>query len=292
MQDCGHFDVLVVGGGPAGIGAGIAAARAGANTLVLEKHAFLGGVASWGMQINQMLPLGKSRGPVHDLIVEKLKVYGDDALVIDTHRLRCNVEYLKVALMDALDESGCDFLLHSGVVDTITEGERVTGVVVGSRSGFVKLQAKVTVDASGDADVTHCAGGETLKRNEEGSPMTLYFLIAPLEARKAYKWLPWTQSPEEGWPVVYQRGKETYPLLPERLEGLLASGRCISADHYAHHAGKCMGNCMATGQAAGVAAALAARKGVMPRELTVTEIQSHLVADGVPLYDWPEKNID
>jgi hypothetical protein len=72
-------------------------------------------------------------------------------------------------------------------------------------------------------------------------------------------------------------------LLPEKLDGLLVGGRCISTTHVAAGAGKAMGNCMATGHAAGVAAALAAQKGIMPRELKVSEIQARLRIDGVDL---------
>ena len=63
-------DVLVVGGGPAGIGAALGAASAGANTLLIEHHAFFGGVAAWclGMPINQMRPGGKPRSKLHELL--------------------------------------------------------------------------------------------------------------------------------------------------------------------------------------------------------------------------------
>jgi hypothetical protein len=70
-------------------------------------------------------------------------------------------------------------------------------------------------------------------------------------------------------------------ILPEKLDGLLVAGRCISATHMGIAAGKSMGNCMATGHAAGVAAALAAKAGVMPRDLKAAAIQERLRADGV-----------
>ena len=72
-------------------------------------------------------------------------------------------------------------------------------------------------------------------------------------------------------------------ILPEKLDGLLMAGRCISATHVAASAGKSMGNCVATGHAAGIAAAMAAKKGSTPRELKVTEIQLALRADKVDL---------
>lgn len=72
-------------------------------------------------------------------------------------------------------------------------------------------------------------------------------------------------------------------ILPEKLEGLLAAGRCISATHASAAAGKSMGNCMATGHAAGVAGALCVAKNCPPRELKVTELQAALHSDGVNL---------
>jgi hypothetical protein len=72
-------------------------------------------------------------------------------------------------------------------------------------------------------------------------------------------------------------------ILPEKVDGLLAAGRCMSTTHIAHSAGKSMGNCVATGHAAGLAAALSAKKGHVPRQLNVAELQAALRADGVDL---------
>jgi len=72
-------------------------------------------------------------------------------------------------------------------------------------------------------------------------------------------------------------------ILPEKLDGLLMGGRCISATHVAASAGKSMGNCVATGHAAGLAAAMSVKKGIIPRELKVAQLQDALRADGVDL---------
>jgi hypothetical protein len=72
-------------------------------------------------------------------------------------------------------------------------------------------------------------------------------------------------------------------ILPEKLDGLLMAGRCISATHVAASAGKSMGNCVATGHAAGVAAAMSAKKSCLPRELKIRDLQDALRADGVDL---------
>jgi hypothetical protein len=72
-------------------------------------------------------------------------------------------------------------------------------------------------------------------------------------------------------------------LLPERIDGLLVAGRCISATHLAAAAGKSMGNCLATGHAAGAACALAAGTGSVPRDIEVAVLQERLRRDGVDL---------
>src|SRR5512137_1055867 len=122
-------DVLVVGGGPAGIGAALGAARRNVKTLLVENHSFFGGVAAWalGMPINQVRPNGKPRSAVHELLVHKLEPYGDQAVRAGKHELWCNVEYLKVAVLDALDEAGCRYLVHVRAADAVVEHNRVTG---------------------------------------------------------------------------------------------------------------------------------------------------------------------
>ena len=72
-------------------------------------------------------------------------------------------------------------------------------------------------------------------------------------------------------------------LVPVVVDSLLVAGRCMSATHVAASAGKSMGNCVATGHAAGLAAALSASGRCLPRALSVSELRSRLVADGVPL---------
>ena len=404
-------DVLVVGGGPAGIGAALGAARRGVKTLLVENCSFFGGVAAWalGMPINQVRPNGKPRSAVHELLVHKLEAYGDQAVRAGKHEFWCNVEYLKVAVLDALDEAGCQYLVHVRAADAIVENNRVTGVVLATKRGLMAIRAKVVVDCTGDADVAYYAGAETMTEAEALMPMTLSLALTNIDnakvryadvrdaihnARTKHPLIPsgflevnqiahsgsWyinhsgtadlgrvdatdpmartkaecfsrrqalqmVQALRESdnpdlrrieWigagPQVSiretRRVKGVYVLteedamagrtfedtiawrsgfldpggqkgakfvkmkvhdvpyraiLPEKLDGLLMAGRCLSATHVAAAAGKSMGNCMATGHAAGVAAAMCAKTGVMPRELKVADLQNALRTDGVDL---------
>jgi len=210
-------DVVVVGGGPAGIGAAIAAARAGADTLLLERYGFFGGVAAYGcgMPINQMRPAGVPRGVIHELIIEGLLSYGDDAVRISDHALVCNVEYLKVAVMDVLDQVGCRYWLHSRIVDARVEQGRVSRVDLATKTGVTEIAAGVVVDATGDADIATYAGAETLKgRESDGflSPMTLNVIITNVDDAAAREF-----QRQGGLKRILDAARQRYPLLPESL---------------------------------------------------------------------------
>lgn len=225
-------DVLVAGGGPAGIGAAVAATRAGAKTLLVERHAILGGVGAWGMgmTINQMRPEGRPRGAIHELLVERLKAYGEEALQIQDHALVTNVEYLKVAIMDVLDAAGCRYFLHARVADAIVEGGRLRGVVLASKQGLLRVRAKCVVDATGDADVAFFAGAETLTGREgDGflSPMTLNFILANVDVPAALAF-----ARGGGLNRLLEQARAKYPLLPERM-GLarFPLANCVTVNH-------------------------------------------------------------
>lgn len=179
--------VLVVGGGPAGIGAAVGSALTGTDTLILENYGFFGGVASWalGMCMNQMRPEGKPRGVVHELLLDKLLSYGPQSVRLQTHQFYVNVDYLKVAILDLFDEVGVNYLVHSKVVDVIMNGNRISGVIISTKSGLTEVLADAVVDCTGDADVTYFAGAPTLKETGNISPQTLHFTISNVDSYKS-----------------------------------------------------------------------------------------------------------
>jgi hypothetical protein len=138
-----------------------------------------------------------------------------------------------VAAMDALEEVGCDYLLHSRVVGALTEGERVTGVTLATKTGLQPVRAQVVVDASGDADVAYLAGAETLKgRPEDGflSPMTLCLLIANVDVPAARAF----NQADPGLFGFLARAKNRYPLLPDKMQfelGPFPLRNCLVVNH-------------------------------------------------------------
>lgn len=94
--------------------------------------------------------------------LEKLAAYGEQAMALGEHEVWSNVEYLKVAILDALDEVRAGYLVHLPAVDAVVERNRITGVIVSTKRGLMAIRAKAVVDCTGDTDVTYFASAETM----------------------------------------------------------------------------------------------------------------------------------
>jgi hypothetical protein len=151
-----EVDVLVVGGGIAGVGAAIAAARNKANTLLVEREGCLGGLATLGLV---SLPGGFAEGIAAELVA-RLKSAGG------IHGRMADPETLKYVLERMVLESGARLLYWTYVIDAIMDDNVLRGVITHSISGRQAMLAGRTVDASGDADVAALAGVPF----EKGSP--------------------------------------------------------------------------------------------------------------------------
>ena len=241
MNTLGEFDIIVAGGGPAGLGAAMAAGRTGARVLLLERYGFLGGIASFcvGMPINQVRPGGKPRSAVHELLLGKIAAYGPRAARWGEHEVFCNVEYLKAAAFDALDEAGVAYYVHAQIVDveiadaSVRDG-RVRGVIIATKDGLARIGARMVVDCTGDGDVAAFAGCEMLKESGSLSPMTLCFNVANINLEKAEAALKEHAADLNG------PAREAFPLVPPSWH-LARFGS--QAALYCNHAGtRALGN--------------------------------------------------
>ena len=138
----GEYDVVVVGGGMAGVGAALAAGKAGAKTIVIENTSALGGLATMGV-VN--IPLDFVSG-VGQKFFEELEAVGGLR-----HR-NSNPEKHKLVFDRMLKEYGCDCMLVTPLIDTVVEGNEVRGIVVHTKKGAQVILGKRFVDASGDSD--------------------------------------------------------------------------------------------------------------------------------------------
>lgn len=157
----GNVDVLVVGGGPGGIAAAIAAAREGANTLLVERYGYLGGMIT-GAYVVWVLGMGDGfrqvvQGISQD-IRDRLEPVGGIKNPNACGDYAVDAEVFKWQAVEMLREAGSDVLLHTMVCDPIVEDGCVRGVYTESKAGRQAIRAEVVIDCSADGDVAFRAG--------------------------------------------------------------------------------------------------------------------------------------
>ena len=152
----GEYDVIVVGGGVAGVGAAMAAGKRGCKTLLLESTSALGGLVTMGL-VN--IPLDFVSGLGKEMMNEL------DAIEGHWHR-NTDPEKHKLVLDRMIKKYNVEVLLVTTVVDAIMEGDTVKGVVFQTKTGRRAVFGRRFVDASGDSDLAFYAGAET----ESGRP--------------------------------------------------------------------------------------------------------------------------
>jgi hypothetical protein len=172
----GEYDVLVVGGGVAGVSAALAARRSGCSTLIVEKSVMLGGLATLGL-IAYYLPLcdGKGRKVIGGIAEELLHLsikYGYDTLpeawrlgsggadAGGRYRTAFSPAAFAVALDEVVEREGIDVLFDTVFCRPVMEEGTCQGVIVENKSGRVGYMGRVVVDTTGDADVVARAGAE------------------------------------------------------------------------------------------------------------------------------------
>ncbi len=164
-------DVAVIGGGPAGVAAATAAARAGAHVVLVEAAGCFGGMGTAGL-VPCFCPYTDREKPV-------VRGIGEEVLKEMAERMGFPLEYdwmpihaetLKTVYDDLLEASGAVCRLHTRAVDVIG-GERIEAVVVATKKGPKAVKAKVFIDATGDGDVAAWAGVPFEIGDEEGRTM-------------------------------------------------------------------------------------------------------------------------
>ena len=372
------------------------------NGWIIERFPFFGGIATAGLMLNingfrnQVKPDGlqTSKGIAEELILSLKELNGlGTSTIYDaqkysttkgdlTYSYPIDGEKTKYVMLKLLNDAGVNILFHSLCVDTIMEGNHVTGVIVENKSGRQAIFGKVVIDASGDADVAFHAGVPYWQAKGEDKRLdnTLMYRVSmnPESARKMsgvivnndlMLWGPGlhfdglnideitkgeistrlavyehfsrnqrrnapllddayiTETPPmigirqtrfiEGLykttnedaiegrrfddsiamsacPIISFYGYRRYLehtgyeipyrcLLPQKVEGLIVAGRCISSDQQSYESWRAMAPIMSIGEAAGTAAALCIETKKTPKELDVSLLRSRLISQGAEI---------
>lgn len=173
-----EYDVIVVGGGPAGFAASVCAAREGAKTCIIEQCGGIGGVATSGLMSHWT---GNTQGGFYEEILQRSA---------EKPELRQTIhpEKLHGVMLEMLLEAGVEVRLYTFAVAPVMDENKIIGVVIESKSGRQALMGKVVIDASGDGDIAARSGAEyQLGREGDGvmQPMTLMFKVGGVDYDRA-----------------------------------------------------------------------------------------------------------
>lgn len=196
------YDVAVAGGGVAGVAAAVEAARSGKKVVLIEKATQLGGLATIGL-INFFVPMCNGRGTqiIKGLADEFLRLsvkYGFDSIPADwqkgepgqgntAQRLvsRYSAPIFSLAMCELLYNLEVEILYDTVVTGAEVRDGHINGLSLFNKSGFIRCEAKVYIDATGDSDVAHYAGVPTVTG---GNFHTYQGFYATLEScRRAYE---------------------------------------------------------------------------------------------------------
>ena len=156
-------DVVVLGGGPAGVAAAVNAARTGVKVILLERYTFLGGLWTGGL----VLPMLSTHGLSPDnewtkviwgfsneiyMRLKKMK------MVVNAKAPCVDPEACKYVLEQYCEESGVQIIYHSWASDAVMSGDRIDAIFLETKSGRIAVRGKYFVDASGDGDLIAWSG--------------------------------------------------------------------------------------------------------------------------------------
>ncbi|MCL4370350.1 MAG: FAD-dependent oxidoreductase [Chloroflexi bacterium] len=230
-------DVVVVGGGPAGLMSGLAAARNGARVVLVERYGYLGGqmnvehssflgtpTLGMGFQgvsgkriiggipwefVQRVKARGGAVGPIERTVVSSLRGGYLDA-PYQRFGPKVDPEVVKTVAMEMVQEAGVHLLLHSWAVDAVMEGNALRGVVIQSKSGREAILADVVIDASADADIAAAAGAPFVNvPREQLYRMNVELVLGGVDTDRARAFM--LEHPEQFNYVIFPTHPEEVP---------------------------------------------------------------------------------
>lgn len=222
-------DVCVIGGGPTGVAAAIAAARAGASVFVIEAQGCFGGAGTSGL-VTSFAPFTDGVnfmcGGVGKEVYDRIVATGSE--FINGRWVIYKSESLKKVYDEMMEEAGVDFLFFASLVDVVCQNGKVSAVVVSCKSGLIAIEAKCFVDATGDGDLCAMAGAPYEKGDKNGLVMgaTLCSMWMNIDWTRCY----WEQ--ERGLEAAFADG--TLSQEDRHLPGIFKTGEQSGLGNIGH----------------------------------------------------------
>lgn len=173
-----HYDICVLGAGPAGVAAAIAARRLGASVLLADRSGVPGGMATNG---GLNIWCGDAISSVFSYIVEKT------TKLSRSNRPIYAPEVLKITLLDMLETAGVTLLLHAYATGAEADGGQLRRVQLHTKSGLITVEAAVFLDCTGDGDIAALCGVPFDMGREDGKtqPVTVEFAVGGVDETRA-----------------------------------------------------------------------------------------------------------
>lgn len=240
IPDTIESEVVVVGGGPAGLCAAVAAARGGAKVILVEKNAFCGGMATAGMVapfmtcydsggdkmlirgifeelVERLIAVG---GAIHPSKVESKTAFTSYIDKGHVHVTPFKAESLKIVADEMLAEAGVRILYHTQLVDAEAEGDKVTRIIVAMKEGLASIRAKAFIDCTGDGDLAAKAGAAYTIGNAQGKmqPATMFFTVGGVDTKRV------DEDIAKNWDNFYRKDGINYRSLHWRVSEAREAG--------------------------------------------------------------------
>ncbi|WP_312446566.1 FAD-dependent oxidoreductase [Lacrimispora sp.] len=195
------YDVVIIGGGPAGTVAAIASARSGARTLLVEQNGYLGGMLTMAGTGPQMTFHAGStqvvQGIAEEIVARMVRVgfspgHMEDFVGYASSVTPFDAEGMKLILETMVKESGADLLYHTVYTGCEWEGRKIRKVRLYAKQGFFDVSASVFIDASAAADLaTHAGIGSVYGREEDhlAQPMTMNVKVSNVDRDKMIEYI-------------------------------------------------------------------------------------------------------
>lgn len=178
-----EVDVVVAGGGPAGICAALGAARTGAKTFLIERNSCLGGVATSSLMANYNITAPHLVGAAGEIINRLAEIDGAWMGRVITF----SPELMKQVTLEMLEEAGVQMLFYTLFSSPIADGNILKGIIIENKSGRQAILSKVSIDCTGDADIAYRLGVPVnigRESDHKMSPLSLLFRMGNVNLDK------------------------------------------------------------------------------------------------------------